>query len=43
MMAQSTAQQRGKSFSAVKQCDSLAVDPCLEQAATLWDRLFSGK
>jgi hypothetical protein len=43
MVALQKVQQRGKLFTAVKQCDSLAVDPCLEQAATLWDRLFSGK
>jgi hypothetical protein len=43
MMALQNAKQRGKSFTPMKQGDSMAVDPRLEQAATLWDRLFSGK
>jgi hypothetical protein len=49
MLSPWNAKQRGKSFTPMKpitpmkQGDSMAVDPCLDQAATLWDRLFSGK
>ncbi len=37
------ANQRGKSFAPIRQCHRTAADPCLEQAATPWVRLFSGK